>query len=447
MYPQDLRTPPHNVHAEQALIGGLMLDNARFDDVADLIAPDDFYRGEHRELYRALCALAADGRPFDLVTMAETLERSGRLEQAGGLSYLGTVAHETPSAANADHYARIVASLATLRRLSAACADGLALALDPGTADPETVTAEIEARIFAAGESAGSQCGPKIAAALLPGVMDDLDRRSRGEGNNGLATGLADLDRAIGGLDPGQLILIGARPGIGKSALSLGVALHVAVGEGRPVALFSLEMSADEIMQRALASLARVPVHRLRSGRLDPAHWGAITSASRALHLAPLHIDGTGGLRPAELRARCRRLKRKAGDLALIVVDYIGLMQPDRDRRADNRVGELAHISGALKSLAKEIGAPVIALAQLNRKVEERQNRRPMLSDLRDSGSLEQDADAVLMLYRDESDTADRRTAEIIVVKQRNGPTGTIRVAFDAPLARFADLARPTGRP
>jgi replicative DNA helicase len=398
----DLHVPPHSIHAEQALIGSLMLDNARFDDVADLLAPEDFYRGEHRELYRAPCDLAAAGRPFDLVTMAEALERSGRLDAAGGLSYLGTLAHETPTAANATHYARAVASLSTLRRLSAACADGYALTLDPGTADPATIAADIEARIFAAAERTGAQPGPKSAAALLPGVLEDLDRRSTGQGAHGLATGLVDLDRRIGGMDPGQLILIGARPGVGKSALALRVALHVAVNEGRPVAFFSLEMSADEVTQRALAGLARVPVHRLRSGRLEPDHWEAVTSASTLLRKASLHIDETAALCPAELRARCRRLKRQAGNLGLIVVDYIGLMRSDRDRRTDNRVQELSHLSGSLKALAKEIGVPVLALSQLNRGTESRTNRRPMIADLRESGSLEQDADVVLLLYRDE---------------------------------------------
>lgn len=440
----ELHTPPHNAHAEQAVIGGLMLDNARFDDVADLIAPDDFYRAEHRELWRALSQLAAAGRPFDVVTMAETLEASGGLEAAGGLSYLGTLLAETPSAANAVHYARIVANLATLRRLSAACADGAALARSPGVADPESIAADIEAAIFAAAGRQSSRDGLQSAAALLPGVLADLDRRSAGKGSHGLRTGLTDLDRTIGGMDPGQLILIGARPGVGKSALALGIALHCAVTEGRPVALFSLEMSADEIMQRALAGLARVPVTRLRSGRLDPAQWAAVTSASFVLSKAPLHIDDTGGIRPAELRARCRRLARKAGGLGLVVVDYLQIMQSDQNRRTDNRVNELTQISGALKSLAKEIGAPVIGLSQLNRGLETRGDHRPMLADLRESGSLEQDADVVLFIYRDEMYNAtiqNKGQADLIIAKQRNGPVGTVKVAFLAPLARFENLA------
>ena len=440
----ELRPLPHSQHSEAALIGGLMLDNARFDDVADLIAPADFHQSEHRELFTALCDLAAAGRPFDVVTMAETLERAGRLEHAGGMPYLGVLAHTTPSAANCQHYARTVADLAALRRLAGACADGLAAASEPGRRDPGEVAANIEAAIFAAAERTGGERGPKSAAALLPGALDDLDRRANGEGSNGLETGLRDLDRAIGGMDPGQLILIGARPGVGKSALALGIALHAAAG-GRPVALFSLEMSAAEVMQRALAGLARVPVHRLRSGRLDPDHWAAVTSASALLGKLPLHIDDTAGLRPAELRARCRRLKRKAGDLGLIVVDYIGLMQSDRDRRSENRVQELSHISAALKTLAKELAVPVLALSQLNRGLESRANRRPTIADLRESGSLEQDADVVLLLYRDEMHneaSTDRGTAEVIIGKQRNGPVGMVRIGFSGELARFENFAR-----
>lgn len=436
---------PSNSPAEVALLGGLMLDNARFDDVADRLAPEDFTTPEHREIYRAIVALAADGQDFDLVTLAHALERAGRLEQAGGLPYLGDLARETPSAANVPHYARIVADLAALRRLARACADGLELARNPGEQQPGSVASEIEALLFAAGART-SERGPQSASALLPGILEDLDARSRGTATPAVGTGLVDLDRALGGLEPGQLVIVGARPGVGKSAFAMGLALHVALGEGSPVAFFSLEMTAPEMMQRALASVACVPIQQMRSGRLTAEQFAAVTRASGAMHRAPLHFDDTAGLRPGELRTRCRRLKRKLGYLGLIVVDYLQLMRSDRDRRNDNRVRELAEISGALKIVAKEIGAPVIALSQLNRALEERQNRRPMLSDLRESGSLEQDADVVLMLYREElhnEASLNRGVAELIVAKQRNGPTGTVRAAFLGELARFENLARP----
>ena len=434
--------PPHNPHAEASLIGGAMLENTRFDDVGD-VAPSDFYIPEHRELWEALSALASEGRPFDLVTVAERLERTGRLEAAGGLAYVGQIVNDTPSAANAEHYARMVRSNATLRRLAQACQNGLERALSPGETDAATLAAEIEASVYRAAERMSDQ-GPRSAAELVPDLLRDLDDRSRGEGPRGVRTGLTDLDRALGGMDPGQLILIGARPGIGKSALALGIALNVAVEQGRPVALFTLEMSAHEVGQRALGSVAGVPVTRLRSGRLEASDWDAVSSASGILHRAPLHIDETGGIRPAELRARVRRIKRRAGDLGLVVVDYLQLMQGDRDRRTDNRVGELTHISGSLKALAKEVGAPVLALSQLNRGLENRANRRPMLADLRESGSLEQDADVVLLLFRD--DESAPGSAEIIIAKQRNGPTGTVRVAWRGELARFDSAARLPGR-
>ncbi len=276
-------------------------------------------------------------------------------------------------------------------------------------------------------------------------ALADLDRRSASDGGlAGLTTGLADLDRGLSGLEPGQLVLIGARPAIGKSALAMGFALNAAVREGRPVAFFTLEMSAPETMQRAIASLGAIPLHRLRSARLDADQWGAVNRTSARLAAAPLHVDDSGGLTCPELRARCRRLKRQTGDLALVVVDYLQLM--GGDSKAETRTLELGNITRQLKILAKEIGAPVVALSQLNRGLENRSNRRPMLSDLRESGNLEQDADVVLLLYRDEAyneSTSDRGTAEIIIAKQRNGPVGTVRVAFRGEFARFDNLAFP----
>ena len=334
-----------------------------------------------------------------------------------------------------------MAVLARLRRLGQACVEGQRIAYSGAREDPEQIAAQIEQRIFAAGEQAAASSGYRSAKEVLREVVEEVDGRYTGTRDHGMTTGLVDLDRQLGGLEPGQLIIVGARPAMGKSAFALGVALHVAA-LGRAVVLHSLEMGATELMQRACAIKASVSLQAIRTGRLAAEQWPALSSAVQDLAELPLHIDDSGAIRPSELASRCRRRKRQAGDLGLVVVDYLQLMVPDRGRRSDNRVNELTAISASLKGLAKELHCPVIALSQLNRSLEHRPNKRPTLADLRESGSIEQDADIVLMIYRDaiyNEDSKDKGVAEIIIAKQRNGPIGTIKTVFMDETTRFAN--------
>lgn len=424
--------PPHSLHAEQSLIGAIVMRNDAYWEIPR-VTPADFYRAEHVVLWAAIESLAASDRPFDLLTLSTHLESSGQLEAAGGLSYLGAVITETCTAANAVTYAGMVRARAALRRVSSACLDGYHASLDPG-ADPEAVADDIEARVFQA-RLQGSETGePKMVAEILPAVLDALDSRSVGAGYGGTATGLMDIDRLLLGIRAGQLVVLGARPSVGKSAFALTVSLHIAKHSGT-VAFFALEMTAAEMTERSLAQLARVSVSRIRAGRLDEAQWTAVADASTDLRALPLILADRSGLRPSDIRAHCRRLARQHGPLSLVVVDHIGLMRSDI--RTPNRVQELTQISGALKSLAKELSCPVLALSQLNREVEKR-GTMPVLSDLRDSGSIEQDADIVILLHRD----TERPTDAIAkLAKNRNGPVGSIPLTFLPELARYESSA------
>jgi replicative DNA helicase len=435
-----LRIPPHSLHAEQSLLGGLMLDNSTWDRIADMLVERDLYRREHRLVFRAIAKLAEDDQPFDVVTLAETLERNDQLEAAGGLPYLGTLVNETPSAANIKAYARIVRQTSVLRQMIAAGTDIADSAYNPGDRDAAELLDAAERRVFeiAEQEQRGGGGFQPIKSLLSRAVerIDELYQRT--EPITGLATGFTDFDEMTSGLQPSDLIIVAGRPSMGKTSFAMNLAENVAIGTKRPVAVFSMEMPGDSLAMRMMSSLGRIDQHRVRTGKLQDEEWPRLTSACNILSTAALFIDDTPALSPTELRARARRLKREQGDLGLIVVDYLQLMQAPGS--GENRVAEISAISRSLKALAKELRVPVIALSQLNRSLEQRPNKRPVMSDLRESGAIEQDADLIVFIYRDEvynPESKDKGIAEIIIGKQRNGPIGTSRLTFLGKYTKF----------
>jgi replicative DNA helicase len=442
-----LRVPPHSIEAEQSVLGGLLLDNEAWDRMGDLVTDGDFYRDEHRRIFRQIRSLLERSKPADVVTVAEALEGAGEGEQTGGLAYLGELAANTPSAANIRRYAEIVRERAVLRKLVATADEIAGDALNPLGRDAETLLDEAESKIFAIAEAgAGHSDGFVHINPLLTQVVEriqELHDRDNPSDITGIPTGYVDLDRLTSGFQAGDLIIVAGRPSMGKTAFALNIAESVAVDTGLPVGIFSMEMGGTQLAMRMLASIGRLDSHRVRSGRLTDDEWSRLSFALGKLHEAPIYIDETGGLTPANLRARARRLARQyGGKLGLLVIDYIQLMSSNR--QGENRATEVSDISRAIKSLAKELQVPVVALSQLSRKVEERNDKRPMMSDLRESGAIEQDADVILMMYREEyykPDTPDKGIAEVIIGKQRNGPTGTVRLTFLGEYTRFESLA------
>jgi len=440
-----LRVPPHNTQAEQSLLGGLMLDNQTWDDIADQIAEADFYRRDHRLIFATIARLADAGQPLDLVTLSENLESRGQIEAAGGLPYLSALARETPSAVNVKAYARIVREHSVQRQLISALTAISDMAFGAEGRETAELLDESERRILSiADQTARHGQGFQPARSVMADVVARIeDLRERGSEIPGLETGFADLDRITGGLHPGELVFLAGRPSMGKTAFALNVTEHVAVRGRQPVALFSLEMPAEAIGQRLVASVRRINLQRLRTAALQDAQWPRLSTAVGEVTSAPLHIDDTSALSPLELRSRARRLKRELGALGLVVIDYLQLMTVPGTR--ENRTNEVAAISRALKGLAKELGCPVLALSQLNRNLEQRPNKRPVMADLRESGSIEQDADIVAFVYRDEiyqADSKHKGTAELIIGKHRNGPLATVRLAYLGQYTRFEDLAR-----
>jgi replicative DNA helicase len=435
-----LRVPPHNIHAEQSLLGGLMLDNGTWDRIADLVVERDLYRREHRLIFRAIAKLAEDDQPFDVVTLAETLDRTDQLDAAGGLAYLGTLVNETPSAANIKAYAKIVRQTSVLRQMIGAGTDIADSAYNPGGRDAAELLDEAERRVFeiAEQEQRGGGGFQPIKSLLTRAVerIDELYHRD--EPITGLATGFSDFDMMTSGLQSSDLIIVAGRPSMGKTSFAMNMAEHAAIQTKRPVAVFSMEMPGDSLAMRMMSSLGRIDQHRVRTGRLEEDEWPRLTSAVNILSTAALFIDDTPALSPTELRARARRLKREQGDLGLIVVDYLQLMQVPGN--SENRATEISAISRSLKALAKELSVPVVALSQLNRSLEQRPNKRPVMSDLRESGAIEQDADLIVFIYRDEvynQESKEKGVAEIIIGKQRNGPIGTIKLTFLGKYTKF----------
>ncbi len=443
-----LKLPPHSIEGEQSLIGGLLLDNGAWDKIGDMVSESDFYRDDHRRIFTHIRKLLEMGRPADVVTVFESIEKSNEVEQAGGLAYLAEIANNTPSAANIRRYAEIVHERAVLRKLITVGDDIAANALNPAGRDVKQLLDEAEARVFEIAESGAKSTQGFVAIPTVLGEVVDriqalYDRDSPSD-ITGVATGFIDLDQKTSGLQPGDMIVVAGRPSMGKTAFALNIAEHVGVEQKLPVAIFSLEMSGPQLAMRFLSSVGRLDQQKLRTGKLGDEEWDKMTVALGKLHDAPIHIDDTGAINVIDLRARARRLHRQFGKLGLIVIDYIQLMTSTRN--GENRATEISDISRAIKSLAKELQVPIIALSQLSRKVEERTDKRPLMSDLRESGAIEQDADIILMMYREEyykQDTPEKGVAEVIIGKHRNGPTGVVKLTFIGEYTKFVNAATP----
>ena len=440
-----LRIPPHSIEAESSVLGGLLLDNGAWDRVGDLLVDSDFYRYEHRLIYGAAGALINASKPADIITVFEHLQNQGKAEECGGLAYLNSLAQYVPSASNLRRYAEIVRERSILRKLVSASDEIATNAFNPQGRAVDRILDEAEQKIFNIGEEGsrmkqGFQSMDSLVVKLLDRVQEMADNPND---ITGVPTGFYDLDRMTSGLQAGDMVVLAARPSMGKTAFAINIAEHVALNEGLPVAVFSMEMGASQLAVRIVGSIGRIDQGHLRTGKLTDDEWPRLTEAIERLRTVSLHIDETPGLTTSELRANARRLARQCGKLGLIVVDYLQLMSGSSSN-GDNRATELGEISRGLKMLAKELQCPVIALSQLNRSVETRTDKRPMMSDLRESGAIEQDADIIMFIYRDDYYNKDSRepgVAEIIIGKQRNGPTGTVKLAFLKPLTRFESLA------
>lgn len=437
------RIPPHSLSAEESLLGAMLLSRDAIADVLEIVRAEHFYRQAHVDVFEAVHQLYSAGEPADAVTVAENLERNGKLDTIGGLDGLLGLQMNTPAISNAVFYARIVQENHTLRRLIEVAGEIAEL----GYSRPDDVTKAVDSAENMMYQVAQGQVGDNTAqlSELLDSTLDRLEELyERGDALTGTATGYTDLDRLLSGLQASSLYVVGARPSMGKTSFALGMAAHAAIHERRPVLVFSLEMGHMELTQRMLCSEARIDSSKMRDGNLSDQDWSAITAAMGRLADAPMWIDDNPNVTVMEIRARARRLKSQVGDLAMVVVDYLQLMTGRNS--ADNRQVEVAEISRGLKILARELDCPVVALSQLSRNLEMRQNKRPILADLRESGAIEQDADVVMFIYRDEvytpDDTATMGLAEVIVAKNRNGPTATTELSFLSRFTKFANLSK-----
>jgi replicative DNA helicase len=445
-----LRVPPHSIEAESSVLGGLLLDNGAWDRVGDLLTDGDFYRFEHRLIYAAIGALVNATKPADVITVYEQLQNLGKAEEVGGLAYLNSLAQYVPSASNIRRYAEIVRERSILRKLVSASDEISTTAFNPQGKAVDQILDEAEQKIFNIGEEGsrmkqGFQGMDSLVVQLLDRVQEMADNPND---ITGVPTGFYDLDRMTSGMQAGDMIVLAARPSMGKTALAINIAEHVALNEGLPVAVFSMEMGASQLAVRIVGSIGRIDQMHLRTGKLTDSEWPRLTEAIEKLRNISLHIDETPGLTTSELRANARRLARQCGKLGLIVVDYLQLMSTSASMNDENRATAVGEISRGLKMLAKELQCPVIALSQLSRGVESRTDKRPMMSDLRESGAIEQDADVIMFIYRDDyynKDSKEPGVAEIIISKQRNGPTGTVKLAFMKELTRFESLASGAG--
>jgi replicative DNA helicase len=441
-----LRLPPHSVEAEQSVLGGLLLDNSAFDRVADVLREDDFYRYDHKLIWQRISKLIERGQPADVVTVFESLQTQGKADEVGGLQYLNALAQETPSAANIRRYGEIVRDRAILRKLISTADEIATNALNPEGRETRQLLDEAESRIFQISEDgARGAAGFQGLQDLLGKVVERVDAlysQANQSDVTGVPTGFTDLDRMTSGLQPGDLVIVAGRPSMGKTSIALNMGEHVAIDQGLPVAVFSMEMGATQLAMRMVCSVGRLDQQRFRTGRLIDDDWPRLTSAIQKMQEAQLFIDETPALNSLELRARSRRLSRQCGQLGMVIVDYLQLMSSASS--GENRATEISEISRGLKALAKELNCPVVALSQLNRSLEQRPNKRPVMSDLRESGAIEQDADVILFIYRDEvynPDSADKGTAEVIIGKQRNGPIGTVRLTFVGQYTKFENFA------
>ena len=441
-----LKLPPHSVEAEQSVLGGLLLENNAWDRIADVINRNDFYRHDHKLIYQGITKLIEMGKPADVVTIGEALENLGELNNVGGLPYLVALAQNTPSSANIRRYAEIVRERAIMRKLVEVGTDITESAYNPAGRSANDLLDQAEKKVFDIAEAgARSQQGFLEIKPLLTQVVERIDElfsRENPSDITGIPTGFTDLDQKTAGLQPGDLIIVAGRPSMGKTAFSINMGENVAIDSGLPVAIFSMEMGGAQLVMRMLGSIGRLDQHKVRTGQLQDDDWQKLTYAVGKLNEAPIFIDETPALNALELRARSRRLHRQCGKLGLIIIDYLQLMSSVSS--GENRATEISEISRSLKALAKELNVPIVALSQLNRSLEQRPNKRPVMSDLRESGAIEQDADVILFIYRDEvynPDSQDKGSAEIIIGKQRNGPIGMVRLTFLGEHTRFENYA------
>ena len=443
-----LKLPPHSIEAEQSVIGGLLLENEALDKIADILSAQDFYQHDHKTIFEHIVKLIEKNRPADIVTVAESLESTAELSQIGGIAYLGALAQNTPTAANIRRYAEIVRERHVMRKLVTVGSGIAESAYSPNGRDAQQLLDEAESKIFQIAEG-GQRSGQGFQdiKVLLPQVAERIDMlfsRDNPSDVTGLPTGFSDLDSMTSGFQGGDLVIVAGRPSMGKTAFSINIAENVALDTGLPVAIFSMEMASTQLAMRMIGSVGRLDQHRMRTGKLEDEDWEKLTTALGKLNEAPIFIDEGAALSSFDVRARARRLHRQCGKLGLIVVDYLQLMAAPAGRQGENRATEISEISRSLKALAKELDCPVVALSQLNRSVEQRPDKRPVMSDLRESGAIEQDADLILFIYRDEvynPDSTDKGTAEIIIAKQRNGPIGRVRLTFIGEHTRFENFA------
>jgi replicative DNA helicase len=442
---ESLKIPPHSIEAEQSVLGGLLLsglanDSTAWDTIADKVAEDDFYRQDHRLIFRAIADLAEDNKPLDLVTISEWLKQRDELANAGGFAYLATIAKDTPSAANIKAYAGIVREKSILRQLISVGTGIADSAFNVQGRQSKELLDEAEQKVFKIAEQGSRQTQVfKPIKKLLKVTLERIEELSKLNSTiTGVSTGYTALDEMTSGLQKGDLVIVAGRPSMGKTTFSMNIAEFVAANKKLPTAIFSMEMPAEQLTLRMLSSMGRIDQQRLRTGKLTDEDWPRVATAVKIFADVPMFIDDSAGLSPTEVRARARRLMREHGQLGLIVLDYLQLMQTGTS--TDNRTAEISEISRSLKSLAKELACPVIALSQLNRSLEQRPNKRPIMSDLRESGAIEQDADVIIFIYRDEvynKESPDKGTAEIIIAKQRNGPIGDLRLTFLGKYTRF----------
>ena len=435
----NLRVPPHSIEAEQAVIGGLLLDNRAWEQIADKLVEDDFYRYDHRLLFSAIRELEARNEPFDAVTLSQCLEKNNLLDKAGGLLYLGRLAKDTPSASNIVAYANIVREKSFLRQLIGVGTDISASGYQPEGRDSKELLDDAEKRVYQIAEQGARGAGGfQEMKTLLSKTVDKIDHLFNSDGGiTGVSTGFDKFDEMTTGLQEADLVIVAGRPSMGKTTFAMNIAENAAIGDKLPVAVFSMEMPGDALAMRMISSLGRVDQHHIRTGNLTDEDWARITSAIHILSEANIFIDDTPAMSPNEVRARARRLKRQHG-LGLIVIDYLQLMQVHGG--SENRATEISEISRSLKAMAKELEVPVIALSQLNRSLEQRPDKRPVMSDLRESGAIEQDADLIVFIYRDEvynEDSPQKGVAEIIIAKQRNGPIGKSLLTFLGKYTKF----------
>ncbi|MBY6188241.1 replicative DNA helicase [Marinobacter hydrocarbonoclasticus] len=441
-----LKLPPHSLEAEQSVLGGLMLNSDLFDQVAERVVKDDFYSRSHQLIFTSMSVLLERGEPLDLVTVSEELDKLGELEAVGGIPYLSDIARNTPSVANLTAYASIVRERAVVREMIKVANEIADAGFNPDGRDSSQLLDLAESKVFKIAEKrANANEGPEDIKAVLSKTVDKIEQlfNNPHNGVTGVSTGYSDLDKMTAGLQPSDLVIVAARPSMGKTTFAMNLCEQAAMNEDKPVLIFSLEMPSEQIMMRMLASLGRVDQTKIRTGQLNDDDWARVSSTmGLMMEQGKMYIDDGSGLTPTEVRSRARRVAREHGGISMIMVDYLQLMQVPA--LSDNRTLEIAEISRSLKALAKELQCPVVALSQLNRSLEQRADKRPVNSDLRESGSIEQDADLIMFIYRDEvyhPDTAEKGLAEIIIGKQRNGPIGKVPLTFQGQFSRFDNYA------